>query len=109
MSLVVTIDLELGERDAAAHNGLALALAREPKQNPARDDPARRLESLVGAVRKPRHGAVHTAGVLVCAQMKVPTVAPLPQLEQRRGQQRQPAGLTLDVFDQRLRQLLIDL
>ena len=60
------------------------------------------VEPLVGALGQPRDGAAHAAGLLVGAQAQRAAVAPLPELEQRRRQQRQRAGLALDVGDQRI-------
>ena len=94
---------------APAHDGVALALAREPQQDPARDLAAAGVEPLVRALGQPRDRAVHAAGLLVGAQAQAPAVALLPQLEQRGRQQRQRAGLALDVRDQRVDELGLDL
>ena len=59
-----------------------------------------RLEPLVRALGQPRDRALHAAGALVGRRSRSALpVAVLPQLEQRRGQQRQRARLALDVGD----------
>ena len=68
----------------------------------------RGVEPLVGALGQPRDRAVHAAGLLVGAHAQAPAVALLPQLEQRGRQQRQRAGLALDVGDQRIDELGLD-
>ena len=67
------------------------------------------VEPLVGALGQPRDRAAHAAGLLVggSARRRRPSRS-LPQLEQRGRQQRQRAGLALDVGDQRVDELRLD-
>jgi hypothetical protein len=62
---LVALALQLGQRHAAAHDGVALALARQAQQEPARDLAALAVQPLVGALGPPRDRAAHAAGVLV--------------------------------------------
>ena len=103
------VALELAEPGAAAHDGVALALAGQPQQDPPRQRPARGVEPLVGLLGQPRDGAADAAGLLVVGQPQRAAVAALPQLQQRRREQRQRAGLALDVGDERVDQLALDL
>ena len=67
---------------------LALALARQPQQDPPSDLLLSRLEPRVSVLGEPRDRAVHAARLLVGAHAQPPAVATLPELEQRGGQQR---------------------
>ena len=105
---LVALAFELGELDSAAHDQLALAFARQPQHDPARDDALGGVELLVGALGQSRDRAVHAAGLLVGAHVQAPPVTVLPQLQQRGRQQRQRAGLALDVSDQGIDELWLD-
>ena len=105
-SLVVR--LELGERDPAAHDGAALVLVGEPQQQRARRRLVRGVEPDVRVLGQPRDGALNAAAARVGGEAQPPSVALAPELEQRRGQQRQGARLALDVGQQRLDELGLD-
>ena len=105
----VAVGLELVERARRR------TTARRPRpRRPAAAGSARavsrwrRVEPGVGALGEPGDRAVHAAGALVGAQAQRAAVAVLPQLEQRARQQRQAAGLALDVGDQRVAELRLD-
>jgi hypothetical protein len=100
--------LELGEGRSPAHDGVALSLAREAQQDPPRDVPVLWIEPFVRALRQPGYRAVHAARLAVGVKAQAPPVALLPQLQQRRRQQWQRAGLPLDVGDQRVHQVRLD-
>ena len=76
-------------RDAPPHDGVALALAGQPQQDPAGGLALGVVEARVGALGQPRDRAVHAARALVGAQAQRAAVAVLPQLDQRARQQRQ--------------------
>ena len=87
------------KRDAAAHDRAALALAGEPQEDPRARSPAARGQA---ARTRPRPGARPRRGRRRSARRRAaqaPPVAPLPELEQRGREQRQRAGLALDVGD----------
>jgi hypothetical protein len=98
----VALALELGQGHAPAHDGVALALPGQARQDVARHLTAVGIEPLVGALGQPRDRTVDAARVLVRAEAQAAAVAVLPELEQRRGQQRQRTGLALDIGDQRI-------
>ena len=93
---------------AAPHDGVALALPGQPQQDPPGQPPARGVEPLVGLLGQPRDRPAHAPGLLVVGQAQRAAVAALPQLQQRRRDQRQRTGLALDVGDQRVDQLALD-
>ena len=102
------VALELAQPGAAPHDGVALALSGQPQQDPPGQRPARGVELLVGLLGLPRDRPADAPGLLVVGQPQRAAVAALPQLQQRRRDQRQRTGLALDVGDQRVDQLALD-
>ncbi len=100
---------ELLEGHAGADDGLALSLPGEPQQDAARHPLAVAVQSPVRALGQAGHRRVHAARLLIGGEPQEPSVASLPQLEQAGGEQRQGPRLTLDVVDQRVRQVGLDL
>jgi hypothetical protein len=96
--------VQLGDGHALAH----VALARETQQDPSRLLALVRSEALVRRLGQPRDRAAHAARPVVRLEVQLPAVALLPQLQQRGRQQRQPAGLALDVRDQRVDEVRLD-
>jgi hypothetical protein len=105
----VTFALEFGQRDPAAHDQLAVALARQPQEDPARDVALVRIELLVRSLGESCNRAVDAAGLLVRTQVQAPPVTMLPELQQRCRQQWQRPGLALDVGDKGIDELGLDL
>ena len=105
---VLVARLELGERDAPALDGALGALAREPHEHAARDGLLCVVEPLERVLGEPRHRRAHAADALVVGVAQAPAVAALPELEQRRGQQGQRAGLRLGVRHERVGELGFD-
>ena len=66
------------------------------------------VELAVRLLGEPRDRAAHAARVLVGGVSQAPPVALLPELEQRGRQQRQRAGLALDVGHERVGELGLD-
>jgi hypothetical protein len=97
--------LELVEGDASAHDGVAVALSREPQEDRPRDPPLAVVEPFVAAFGQSPDRAAHAAGLLVGGQAQPPALAALPELEQRGGQQRESPGLVVDVGDQGIDEL----
>ena len=62
----------------------------------------------VGALGEPRDGAVDAARLAVGGEGERVVLPLLPELEQGGGQQRQRAGLALDVVDERVGELRLD-
>ena len=133
--LVRDLDLALADRDEAARRRARRGRRRRPRRGrprarraPRGAGPRRRprprrraaagsaraasrcawVEARVGALGEPGDRAAHAARALVGAQAQRAAVALLPQLEQRGRQQRQRAGLALDVGDQRVDELGLD-
>ena len=104
---LVAVCLQFGQRHPPAYDRVAVALG-QAQQDPARELAPRRVEPRVGALGQPRDRAADAARVLVGAHAQVAAVAVLPELEQRRREQRQTARLALDVGDQRVRELGLD-
>ena len=84
------------------------AVAREPQHDPPCLLALAGVEPLIRGFGEPRDRAADAAAPLVGGQVQALAVALLPELEQGRGQQRQRAGLPLDVGDQRVGQLRLD-
>ena len=103
--VLVALQVELGERGAAAHRRVALALADQAQHEGAHERLALVGDAGVGALGQPRDGAVNAAGLAVGGQGERVVLPLLPELEQRGGQQRQRARLALDVVDERVGQL----
>ena len=101
---VVDIVRQLGDRHAHAH----AAFSSQAQQDPPHRLALTGVELLVGALGQPCDRAAHAAGAVVGAQCQVAVVALLPQFEQRGGQQRERAGLTLDVGEQCVDELRLD-
>ena len=94
--------LELGERDAPAHGGVALADPGQPHEDRPR---ARLLLPARGRRRRARPAARPRRGRRPRGRRRereALAVALLPQLEQRGREQRQRTGLAPDVGDQRV-------
>ena len=100
--------LELGQRDPAAHDRAALVLVGEAQQQRARRCLLAGFELEERVLGQPRDGALDAAAARVRGKPQAAPVAPAPELEQRRGQQRQRARLAFDVRQQRLDQLRFD-
>ena len=106
--IVTARAFELRQGDAPANHRAAAALSGEPEQDHSRDGLLRRVELAERLLRQARHRSAHAAGALVRRKQEVTPVAPLPQLEQRRGQERQGPGFVLDVRDKSIHQLGFD-
>ncbi len=106
--VVVSVGVELVERHQPANRGAADVLAGETQQDAARHGLLARIEAVEGCLGQSRHRAAHAAGLLVSGQTHRAGLAPLPELDQRGGQQRQRAGLTLDVGEQAVDELGLD-
>ena len=104
----VALEVELGERGAAAHRRVALALADQAQHEGADERLALVRDPVVRAFGEPRNGAVDTAGLAVGSQRERVVLPLLPELEQGGGQERQRARLALDVVDERVGQLRLD-
>ena len=106
--VLVALQVELGERRAAANRGIAFALADQAQHQRAHERLALVGDAGVGALGEARDGAVHAAGLAVRGEGERVVVPLLPELEQGGGQQRQRARLALDVVDQRVGELRLD-
>ena len=100
--VLVALQVELGERRAAAHRRVALALADEAQHDRADERLVLLGNACVGALGQPRDGAVDTAGLAVGGEGERVLVPLLPELEQGGGEQRQRARLALHVVDERI-------
>ena len=98
--------LELGKRQAATDKRALLAV-REPQQEAPRNPPLRLVEPSVRILGEPAT-APRTPPLAAYSRAQHAPVARPPQLEQHRGQQRQPTGLTGHVGDQILDQRTLD-
>ena len=107
---LVAVELELVEGNAAADEPLRLLVvsAGEAQQHRARPEPLGRTEALVGVLGKARDRAADAAASLIDPVAQGAAVAPLPELDEGRGEQRQAAGLLGDVTDQRRDQPRLD-
>ena len=103
--VLVALQVELGERSAAAHRRLALALADQAQHDGAHERLASVRDAGVRALGQPRDRAVHAARLAVGGQGERVVLPLLPELEQGGGQERQRARLALHVVDQRVGQL----
>ena len=92
---LVAVELELVEGNAAADEPLRLLVisAGEAQQHRARPQPLGRTEALVGVLGEARDRAADAAASLICLVAQGAALAPLPELDQGRGEQRQAAGL----------------
>ena len=92
---LVAVELELVEGNAAADEPLRLLVvsAGEAQQHRARPEPLGRTEALVGVLGEARDRAADAAASLIDLVAQGAAVAPLPELDQGRGEQRQAAGL----------------
>ncbi len=100
--------LELCQPDPAAHDRAALVLVGEAQQQPARRCLLAGIELEERVVGQPRDRALDAAAARIRGQAQARPVAPAPELQQRRGQQRQGARPALDVGQQRLDELGLD-
>jgi hypothetical protein len=96
----VGVGLELRERDPPSDDRAANILSSQSQQHGSRNALLRRLQPAESLLRQPRHRSTHTADALVGRVTQAPRVAPLPQLEQGRRQQREGSGLIVDVRQQ---------
>ena len=106
--VLVAVGVELLERDAAADGAAAGVVAGQPQQDAARDGLLAHGQARVRRLGQARDRAAHAAGAPVAGQPQAAALAPLPQLEQRGRQQRQRAGLALDVGEQAVDELGLD-
>ena len=106
--VLVALEVELGERRAAAYGGVALALADQAQHEGAHERLPLVRDPGVRALGQARDGAVHAAGLAVGGQRERVVLPLLPELEQRGREQRQRARLALDVVDERVGQLRLD-
>ena len=97
---LAAVEVELGQRHLAPHGRLRLALPGEPHEDVARGRGLAGAQALVGGLRQPGDRAAHAARPVVGGDGEPVPGAALPQLEQRRRQQRQAAGLAGGVLDQ---------
>ena len=108
--LLVALDVELGERGAAAHDRLAFSLAGQAQQDASGDRPLLLGEPAVGVLGEPRDGAVDAARSLVGGERE--RVVRPASARARAGRWRAaaaPPGSSLDVGDERVRELGLDL
>ena len=105
LDVLIALAFELGQRDPPANGPAAGALAGEAQQQRPRDALLPRVELAERLFRQPGNGAAHASRAFVGRVAQAPPVAPLPELEQRGGQQRQRSGFVLDVRDQGVREL----
>ncbi len=103
-----TLSLQLVEGHAPPHDGVALAASRQAQENAARDVAAVGIQSLVGTLGQACDRAAHAACLLVGVHTNAPAVTLLPQLQQRRRQQRQRSGFVPDVGDQGVDEVGLD-
>ena len=94
----------LSRKPKALDPALDLHLGQPQEHRPG-DGLLSLVEPAEAVLGKARDRAAHPAGVLVGREAQMPPVASLPELEQRRGQQWQLAGLVLDVVHERLDEL----
>jgi hypothetical protein len=94
--------------NSPAHRRVGLAVADQAQHDRPDQRSVRLGYPVVGALGQPGDGTVHAAGLVVGGEGEAVVLAPLPQLEQGGGQQRQRAGLALDVGDQRVGQRRLD-
>ena len=104
-AILVALEVELGERGAAANRRVALALADQTQHEGAHERLPLVRDPVVGALGQPRDGAVDAARLAVGGRGERVVLPLLPELEQGGGQQRQRARLALDVVDERVGQL----
>ena len=104
----VAIGVELGDGDATADRRFALALADQAKEHPLRRLALWRGELLVGGLGEARDGAADPARSLVSLESQPVVVSRLPELDQGGGEQRQPAGLGLDLRHEDTAQVRLD-
>ena len=83
--ILVALQVELGERSAAAHRRVALALADQAQHDGAHDRLALVGDAGVGALGQSRDGAVNAAGLAVGGQGERVVMPLLPELEQGGG------------------------
>ena len=97
---VLAVGVELAHRHGAAHGAAVGLLAGQPEQDRARDLALAVAQAAVRPLGEAGDRAAHAARALVGRQPQMTAVAALPQLEQRRGQQRKRAGLRFDIGEQ---------
>ena len=93
----VAIGVELGDGDAPADRRFPLALADQAQEHPLGRLALWRGELLVRGLGEARDGAPDPARSLVSLESQPAVVSRLPELDQGGGEQRQPAGLGLDL------------
>ena len=108
LDVLIALQVELGERRAAAHRRVALAFADQAQHDGAHELPALVGDTGIRAFGQSRDGTVHAPGLTVGGKRERVAVPLLPELEEGGGEQRQRPGLTLHVIDQRVGQLGLD-
>jgi hypothetical protein len=106
--VAAALGLELREREAAALDAALGLHLGQPEEHRARERLLPRVEPAERLLREPRDRPEDAARGLVGREPQPPPVPALPELEQRRGQQRERAGLVLDVAHQRLDEVGLD-
>ena len=107
-SVVVALQVELGQWRAAAHDGVALSLSDEPQHDGAHELLVPVRNPGVRAFGQPCDCALNPSGLAVGGQRERVALPLLPELEQGGGEKRHRARLSLDVVDQRVGQLRLD-
>ncbi len=79
---LVRLGVELGERDAPAHDRLVVAPG-QPQEDRPRDPLPVLVEACECRLGQARHRARHAAGLRVACAAHGPPVAPVPQLNER--------------------------
>ena len=97
---LLAVGVELVDRHGAAHGAAVGLLAGQPQQDRARDLALAVVQAGVRPLGEAGDRTAHAARALVGRQPQMTVVAALPQLEQRRGQQRKRAGLGFDIGEQ---------
>ncbi len=100
--------LEVGERNRPALDLAAGSLAGQPQEHAARDRLLAGRKLGEGLLGEPGDGAADASGARVVGMAQPAAAAVLPELEQRRGEHGQGAGLALDVGDERVGQRRLD-
>ena len=103
--VVGPVAFELAQRHAPAHHGPAGILAGQAQHHRARQALLAGIEAAEGVFGQPCDGATDASRAGVRGVGQAATVSVLPELQQRRREQREAARLTLDVADQRVDQV----
>jgi hypothetical protein len=106
--VAAALRVELGQRDPSPLDRATGPLGGEAYQRAPGHGPLRRVQLPVRLLGEPRDGAADAAGALVRGMAQAPAVPAPPELQQRGGQQRQRAGLALDVRHQGVGECRLD-